>query len=102
MYVHEDNIETKIGGNYNGLEEKLLAFEKKFYFPIIKSYSICTLIANAAGVLISLFLSRNSDMIWIGAVSFSLMEIFEILSIHAGMMYFSCKNTKDLLEIDYE
>ena len=29
MYVHEDNIETKIGGNYNGLEEKLLAFEKK-------------------------------------------------------------------------
>lgn len=75
---------------------------KNFYFPIIKSYSICTLIANATGVLISLFLSRNSDMIWIGAVSFSLMEIFEILSIHAGMMYFSCKNTKDLLEIDYE
>lgn len=34
MYVHEDNIETKIGGNYNGLEEKLLAFEKKFYFPM--------------------------------------------------------------------
>lgn len=34
MHVHEDNIETKIGGNYNGLEEEMLAFKKEVYLPM--------------------------------------------------------------------
>ena len=75
---------------------------KRYYRSLFKTYAKLTLASNAAGLVISLNSFMNSDHLIIAVLVFALMELIELTAIGIGFFYFSLKNTKELLEIDYE
>jgi len=75
---------------------------KEYYHVFLKVYILITLVSNAAGLIVSFLTFLSLNAVTIGILTFTAMELIEIISVNTGFLYFSLKNTKELLEIDYE
>ena len=88
--------------SYQRLIAVLYLVGKEYYHELLKIYILITLVSNTIGLIISFLSFLSPSTIGTGLLSFIAMELIEIISVNIGFLYFSLKNTKELLEIDYE
>lgn len=75
---------------------------KKTNIIILKKYILITLMSNILGMMISMAVIHNSDMIWISVLSMIGAEIVEIISLTLGLLYYNRLDASMLMENEYE